>query len=237
MSLTQVFAAQALPTSQPSLTIHDIKVPEAVSNLPVALGWWLVLFSIIALFLWLFIKITKDKRLHAARKQALSHLNNNLSLNDKDCIALLKWSAMQYFDRNKFANTFGQEFKYFLCEQLPVKQQQKFLKLISPAFEGQYQKQTMTSVEINNDCQQATRIWLTHALPPKKRQKVSTEKVSANVEKQKKIEKAEKKNNNDSSQETLLTQTRQENEPAVNPNTSQEKTDISLQKVVEETKQ
>ena len=74
-------------------------------------------------------------------------------------------------------------------------------------------------------------------MPQKKRKKVSTEKVSAYVEKEKKIEKAEKKNNNDSTQKTLLTQTRQENESAVNPNTSQEKTDISLQKVVEETKQ
>jgi hypothetical protein len=138
---------------------------------------------------------------------------------------------MQYFERNEFANTFGQDFRNFLREQLPVKQQQKFIKLISTAFEQQYRKQTMTSVEINSDCQQATRIWLTHALPPKKR-----EKVSANVEKEEEIEKAEKKNNSDSSQETSLTQTRQENEPTVNPNTSQEKSAIPLKKVVEEMK-
>jgi hypothetical protein len=236
MPLTSVIAAQVMPTSQPSLTIHDIKVPEAVSNLPVALGWWLVLFSIIALFLWLFIKITKDKRLHAARKQALSHLNNNLSLNDKDCIALLKWSAMQYFDRDKLANNFGQEFKDFLCDKLPLKQQQKFIELISSAFEQQYQKQTMASIEINSNCQQATRIWLTHALPPIKREKVSTEKVSANVEKEEKIEKAEKKYNNDNTQETPLTQKSQEKQPTVNPNTSPKKIDIPLKKVVEETK-
>ena len=237
MSLTHVIAAQALPTSQPSLTIHDIKVPEVVSNLPIALGWWIVLFSVIALFLWFFIKMVKYKRLHAARKQALSHLHNNLSLNDKDCIALLKWSAMQYFDRDKLANNFGQEFKGFLCKQLPVKQQKKFIALISPAFEGQYQKQTMTSVEINSDCQQATLIWLTHALPPKKSQKSSIEKVPANVDKAEQVEQVEKKNLNDSFQATPLTPLLQEEEPTVNPNTSQEKSDIPLKKVVEETKQ
>ncbi len=226
MPITFFIAAQSLASKQPSLTIHDIQVPEAVSNLPVAPGWWLVLFSIIALFMWLLLKVAKDKRLHAARKQALSHLNNNLSLNDKDCIALLKWSAMQYFDRVQLANAFGQEFKSFLCEQLPEKQQQKFIDLISSAFEYQYQKQTMTSVEINSDCQQATRIWLTHALPPKK-----LVKASANGEKNKKVE---KQINNDTSQKTSLTHT-QENEQTVTSNTSQDNKDIPLKKVVEET--
>lgn len=227
MPITFIIAAQSLPSKQPSLTIHDIQVPETVSNLPVAPGWWLVLFSIIALFVWFFIKVAKEKRLHAARKRALSHLNNNLSLNDKDCIALLKWSAMQYFDRDQLANAFGQEFKSFLCEQLPEKQQQKFIDLISSAFEHQYQKQTMTSVEINNDCQQATRIWLTHALPPKK-----LVKASANGEKNKNVE---KDINNDSPQDTSLTQAPQENKSTVTSNTSQDKKDTPLKKVVEET--
>jgi hypothetical protein len=85
----------------------------------------------------------------------------------------------------------------------------------------------MTSVEINSDCQQATRIWLTHAIPPKK-----LVKASANGEKNKKVE---KQINNDSPQDTSLTQTTQENKLTVTSNTSQDNKDIPLKKVVEET--
>lgn len=168
MSLVYIFATTTLPVSENTLTVHDIKVPEVISNFPLAPGWWLSVLLTLVISLWLFGLMTKKRRLNAARKLALAHLNDSNELNEKDCIALLKWSAMEYFDRNELANIFGQEFKCFLLAQLPLSHQKEFTELISASFDRQYQSPAAAISELNSDCQQATRLWLTHALPPKK---------------------------------------------------------------------
>ncbi|WP_019027717.1 DUF4381 domain-containing protein [Colwellia piezophila] len=149
------------------LQLHDIHVPEQVSNLPVAPGWWLLLALIIITAVWSYKKIKQRQRLSASKNKALAILANNQAMSAKECITLLKWTAMQYFSRQQLAKIYGENFQHFLTQQLPLKHQAHFTTLITPAVQGQYQQTLSSSGEIDGHCQQATKLWLTHALPIK----------------------------------------------------------------------
>ena len=150
------------------LQLQDIHLPEQVSNFPIAPGWWILLTLIILTVLWSYRKHQKNNRLNASKKQALAILANNESLSAKECIELLKWVAMQYFSRQHIAKLYGQRFHDFLIKQLPEKQQQGFVELSLAAFNSQYQTEQQVNSDISRDCQQATKLWLDHALPVKK---------------------------------------------------------------------
>ncbi len=158
-------------SGQPAqLQLHDIHVPEQVSNFPIAPGWWILLTLIILMALWLYKKHKKNTRLNADKKQALSILANNEYLNAKECIALLKWAAMQYFSRQQLAKLYGKNFQDFLVRQLPENHQDNFIKLITASFDNQYQAEQSqaeqtTMSKVDKDCQTATKLWLNHALP------------------------------------------------------------------------
>ena len=95
--------------SQPSLgqpaqiQLHDIHVPEQISNFPIAPGWWLLLALLLTCALWFYKKRKQGIRDNASKKQALTVLTNNPKLSAKECIALLKWAAMQYVNRQQLA--------------------------------------------------------------------------------------------------------------------------------------
>jgi hypothetical protein len=123
MALTN---SPTLPSQAPmgqsaQLQLHDIHVPEQVSNLPIAPGWWLLLALLIMSSLWFYKKRKQDLRLNASKKQALTALENTPDLSAKECIALLKWAAMQYVNRQQLAKLYGEDFQYFLKIQLPEK--------------------------------------------------------------------------------------------------------------------
>jgi len=154
------------PSGQPTqLQLHDIHVPEQVSNLPIAPGWWLLLALLIFIAVWAYKKYKKNTRLNADKKQALAMLANNESISAKECIALLKWAAMQYFSRHQLAKLYGDNFQDFLVKQLPQQHQDNFNKLISAGFDSQYQAEKMSNPKVDKDCQDAARLWLSHALP------------------------------------------------------------------------
>lgn len=171
----QTLPGQTLPAQsslgQPTqLQLHDIHVPEQVSNFPIAPGWWLLLALLILSAVWFYKKRKQHIRLNANKKQALTVLENNPSLNAEACITLLKWAAMQYFNRQQLAKLYGEGFQEFLMRQLPEQYQASFTTLSTAAFQGQYQAEqsiTTSVADINNDCYQATKLWLTHALPIK----------------------------------------------------------------------
>ena len=158
-------------SAQLQLQLHDIHVPEQVSNFPIAPGWWLLLVLLVISTVWFYKKRKQSIRLNASKKQALTILENNPSLSAKECIALLKWAAMQYVNRQQLAKLYGEGFQTFLMKQLPEKHQASFTKLSTGAFQGQYQAEQAvlktTATTIDRDCQQATKLWLTHALPIK----------------------------------------------------------------------
>jgi hypothetical protein len=158
------------PVTQ-QLQLHDIHLPEPVSNLPTAIGWWLLAMMIIFITFWLIKKLQRHKKLNQHKKHALSVLNNQKTLSNADIISLLKWSAMQYFSRQQVANLYGDAFQQFLRSQLPEKHQKDFEQLSSQSFIHQYQMtsttENTTSIILNDDCRNAAKLWLSHALPPK----------------------------------------------------------------------
>jgi len=166
---------QNLPNQATQLQLHDIHLPEQVSNYPIAPGWWLLLTLIILIAVWSYKVFNKNKRLNSSKKQALAILANNPSLPAKECISLLKWAAMQYGNRQQLAKLYGESFQYFLIQQLPEKYQANFTALSTAAFAQQYQAEqalladaALKEATPDSDCYQATKLWLTHALPIKK---------------------------------------------------------------------
>jgi hypothetical protein len=158
------------PASGQTVQLHDIHLPEQVSNYPIAPGWWLLLALIIICAVWAYKKFKKTKRLNASKEQALSMLDHNPSMNAKECLSLLKWAAMQYVNRQQLAKLYGDNFQDFLMKQLPEKHQASFIKLSNAAFKAQYQAsltivESAVTSETDSDCLQATKLWLSHALP------------------------------------------------------------------------
>lgn len=158
------------PNQAAQLQLHDIHVPELVSNFPIAPGWWLLLALILIAAYYSYKKLKKNRRLNASKNQALAILASKQAMSAKGCISLLKWTAMQYFSRQQLAKLYGDNFQGFLMQQLPQKYQVNFIELSTPAFQGQYQAQQETNAEIDLACRQATELWLTYALPIDKNQ-------------------------------------------------------------------
>lgn len=170
----------SVPTGQ-TIQLHDIHTPDQISNFPIAPGWWILLALIVISALIIYKKIKQHKQLTAIKKQALATLNNNPAMTAKECISLLKWAAMHYFNRQSLAKLYGDSFQLFLTQQLPEKQQEVFKALTNESFALQYHAEALdldssaqaseikpVSNDINNDCQQAAKLWLSHALPIKK---------------------------------------------------------------------
>jgi len=170
MAMTNSPTSPGQPSLDQTVQLHDIHLPEQVNNYPIAPGWWLLLVVIVISAVWYYKKFKKSKRLNASKQQALSMLENNPSMGAKECLTLLKWAAMQYVNRQQLAKLYGDNFQELLMKQLPVKHQASFIKLSNAAFRAQYQASSIgveSSVisEIDSDCLQATKLWLTHALP------------------------------------------------------------------------
>lgn len=164
-----------------ALELKDIHVPEQISNLPVAYGWWILVTLIVLIIIFTILKIRKTAKRNQVKKQALAQLNlslkNNAQMTTSDTIALLKWAAMHYFSRAELAKLFGDSLQKFLISQLPIKHQKNFTDLSEQAFLNQYHAQPKTSkdadtdvgvekAKTNENLHQAAALWLTYALPP-----------------------------------------------------------------------
>lgn len=183
------------PQATQQLQIHDIHLPEQVSNLPTAIGWWLLAAILIITALWIIRKFSRNKKLNKSKNHALSVLKNQTTLSNSDLLSLLKWAAMQYFSRQQVANLYGESFQQFLIKQLPEKHQETFEKLSNQAFLAQYQVNSEQESDIdctnentinhNNDCKSAVKLWLTYALPPKAKPKLKQTTEQKQKQKQK----------------------------------------------------
>jgi primosomal protein N' len=166
----------------PTLQLNDIHLPEQINNFPMAIGWWLLALALI-ISLFLFIKYYQNKkRINLNKYKAIKQLNDNPNICANETIALLKWTAMQYFDRAIIANLFGDKFQHFLNGNLPQKHQARFIELSNPAFKQQYQRinladnklenETRSSkagskIDLDENCKTAALLWLKEALPVK----------------------------------------------------------------------
>ena len=155
----------------PELVLNDIHTPKPISDFPIAIGWWILIASIIALFTYSIKKIITNKRLNKDKKIALKSLITHNNINFDEALLLLKWVAMQYFDRASIAKLHGNHFQLFLSSQLPEKHKPRFEQLTETAFKQQYQLVHQQS-EVDN-FKEGVALWIKQALPPKRNFKES----------------------------------------------------------------
>ncbi|MEW6989478.1 DUF4381 domain-containing protein [Colwelliaceae bacterium 6441] len=150
----------------PLAQLKAIQLPEQVHNYPLAYGWWILLTCLLLIIAWSLKKYLSYRRRCQAKKQAIKHIKEN-NLNSDQVLTTLKWAALQYFPRDQIASLTGDHLQQFLTSCLPIKQQEKFVDLISPILEQRYQ--CHEEKENNDALTQASLLWLTNALPPKKK--------------------------------------------------------------------
>ncbi|WP_372943301.1 DUF4381 domain-containing protein [Shewanella sp.] len=117
----------------PLAQLQDIKLPDPISAMPIAPGYWIIAALVIILLAWLSYKLYKKYQHHAPRKMALAMLNQ-YDINDDDFAAnvnsLLKRTAMTYLPRQHLAKLNGQPWFDWLDKRLPSKHQQQIGELL-----------------------------------------------------------------------------------------------------------
>ena len=149
----------------PLAQLQDIELPEKIHNYPLAIGWWIIAVICIALLIFISFKIINYKKSRRLQQKAIAQIKSNNTLNTADCVAVLKWAALQYFPRKNVANLYGNNFHKFLLEALPNNHQEEFKNLSKDSLQTMYEKDLSDSDNIS--FQQASVFWLKHALPPK----------------------------------------------------------------------
>lgn len=149
----------------PLAQLQDIQLPEKINNFPLAIGWWIVAVIIIALLIFISLKVIQYRKTRHSQQHAITQLSSTETLNVAECVTVLKWAALQYFPRERIANLYGEGLYAFLLDTLPVNHKEKFKALSTDSIQTMYQKDIPENE--NNNFQQAAKYWLKHALPPK----------------------------------------------------------------------
>ncbi|MFT5813402.1 MAG: hypothetical protein ACI9VT_001150 [Psychroserpens sp.] len=177
----------------PLAQLSDIHLPDNVHNYPIAPGWWLLAIIVLALIIYAVIKIRQYYIKRKAQKTALKRLPAATDIST--IVTLLKWASLQYFPREKVAHLTGDAFKTFLVTTLPTKQQDKFIELSAEHFNSVYKSDSASQKP--DDFSAVAKLWLSHALPPKKdlsmlsRSKTKNEYVSVQSVSSKEVESVE----------------------------------------------
>jgi ABC-type transport system involved in Fe-S cluster assembly fused permease/ATPase subunit len=152
----------------PLAQLSDIHLPANVHGYPIAPGWWLLAVIVLAIIIYGLLKLRQAMIKRQAQKMALKQLSTATDISAM--VALLKWAALQYFPRSQVAHLTGHAFKSFLIATLPTKHQQKFTELSAEHFVSVYHSTTAntTASKISAEFSSAAKLWLSHALPPKK---------------------------------------------------------------------
>ncbi|QBY03338.1 DUF4381 domain-containing protein [Thalassotalea sp. HSM 43] len=144
----------------PLENLKDIHLPDSIHAYPIAPGWWILLALVLAIVVYLLIKNKRKQRFLRQQKTALVQLQQLEAPTVEQCVAILKWVAMHYFQRHLFANNFSVELLQALKVKLPEQHQAKFIELAESALAQQYRKNANTIY--GEDMQRAAIYWLTH---------------------------------------------------------------------------
>ncbi|PMG51770.1 DUF4381 domain-containing protein [Shewanella sp. 10N.286.52.B9] len=128
------------PQINPALMqMEDIVLPQPISQLPIAPGYWLVAIIIIAAGVITFIKLRKRAKYHAPRKAALAQLQQ-LDINDSQypsqINSLLKRTALSYLPRQDFAQLDGDQWFKWLELRLPQAEQGQIGLLLAKRYQA-----------------------------------------------------------------------------------------------------
>lgn len=146
----------------PLAQLKDIHLPEQVTNLPIAPGWWLLLLVTLGCCVWAVLAFIRYRKVRKTQREILAALSNSTTIESSH--QLLKLALVSYFPRQDTASLFGQGLRVFLVATLPVKKQASFEQLMPENLADIYQANTQLNLDKFN---QAVRYWLTHALPAK----------------------------------------------------------------------
>ncbi|MCW3171161.1 DUF4381 domain-containing protein [Shewanella subflava] len=149
--------------ASPLAQMHDIALPETVSSLPIAPGYWMVLLLIVAILSWILKKGLKKYRYHAPRRMALAMLNamdSNANTFASEVNSLLKRTAMTYLPRQSLAHLNGQPWFDWLDKRLPTHHQ----GMIGPLLFKRHQQNGLTR-EDNQQLLTLAVLWLANSSP------------------------------------------------------------------------
>jgi ABC-type transport system involved in Fe-S cluster assembly fused permease/ATPase subunit len=165
----------------PLAQLSDIHLPANVHGYLIAPGWWLLAVIVLALIIYGLLKLRQAMIKRQAQKMALKQLSTATDISAM--VALLKWAALQYFPRSQVAHLTGNAFKSFLIATLPPKHQQKFTELSAEHFVSVYQSTAASTTENKTSAEfsSAAKLWLSHALPPKKELAMSAPAIIKNT--------------------------------------------------------
>ncbi len=172
-TMAQAPSATMPNQNAPALQLHDIHLPAEINDYPIAIGWWILAIIILIAIVQLITKIRQNIDINKHKKLALYQLSNNVEMKLSDTISLLKWVAIQYFDRHEIAKLYGKNLQIFLLKKLPLKHQQTFTELTTLGFSSQYKKESKH--EFNKDFNLGAIHWITYALPTKNKRNVKKE--------------------------------------------------------------
>ncbi|MCL1068660.1 DUF4381 domain-containing protein [Shewanella olleyana] len=145
--------------TNPALSqLEDIVLPEQISQLPIAPGFWILALLIIVAIIATVIKFNHHRRYHVPRKAALAEFEL-LSISSPqyavDINTLLKRVAMSYFPRAEFAKLDGELWYAWLGLRLPQNEAEQLSELLKK----RYQKNGLTAQE-SQQLSGLTQSWL-----------------------------------------------------------------------------
>ncbi|SET08401.1 DUF4381 domain-containing protein [Thalassotalea agarivorans] len=141
-----------------NLDLKDIHLPQAISDAPIALGWW---FLYVAAVTFVVLAITQSYRYvkrNKAKKIAIANLANCRT--EHQMLATLKWAILQYLPRSEAAHIHGEALADYMVSLLPEKHHLTFKQEHREVFNQLYQQHLDTQALAS-----ASKFWLTHALP------------------------------------------------------------------------
>ncbi|ABE54811.1 conserved hypothetical protein [Shewanella denitrificans OS217] len=151
-------------TTDPMLAqLDDIILPQSISDLPLAPGYWLLAFLLI-LFIGMIVRgLMLKRRYHAPRKAAIALLNSYDITSDEFAAqvnTLLKRTALSYLPREQLAHLNGNEWFDWLDTRMPVKHKGTFGALLVK----RHQAQGLTTAE-KHALKQLGSTWLSNTSP------------------------------------------------------------------------
>ncbi len=157
------------PTANPALTaLKDIHTPEAISNMPIALGYWLLLALILFALTALMFKVKQARRHRAPKREVLLAVASLDTSNETHAAdvpvqinSLIKRAAMSYLSREQVAGLHGDSWHQWMAQQ--VNSANPRLKAL---LDRRYHREGLTQEEAEELKMLATH-WLKQALPLK----------------------------------------------------------------------
>ncbi|MGC9422441.1 MULTISPECIES: DUF4381 domain-containing protein [Vibrio] len=147
-----------------TLSLNPLHLPTQPSWWPLAWGWWASLAVVLIISLVMIALLIWRKKRLAPKKTALRLLCQTSGYQTPSAaMELLRQTALCYYPRDYIAPLTGHEWYTFLDTQLG---QSRFVPNVSLWQQALYQKTPVTHPDqLINDCQ----LWISEALPPKKR--------------------------------------------------------------------